>query len=522
MKSLNKYSFGLIFIIINILILSSCFNNNEPLNQTTIKVVEVESKPEKAKASSTDTEIKEFKTEKDIVYYNSYKINLEIDENTRNISGVERINFKNTTGGNLKNIYFHLYLNAFDRNAQVKPYFDQFETKIFKYGKDTGSIDIKSVHINNENINFEQDETILKINLSQELKSGETTEITLQFTSYIPKIAHRTGANDEAIWFGNFLPILCKYDDLGWRTDPYYPAGDPFYSDISNYEVRIATSKEYEVIGTGNESVIEVDNKKITTITAEMVRDFAFTISKSYKIKTITNQAGININFYYYSDDIYDIDKLLDTADTSLKYYSDKLGSYPYQELDIVEVELFLNNGGMEYPAFIMIDSGYLKKSSSINSIVHEIGHQWLYNIVGNDQINSAWLDEGLNSYLQNKFLYSDEELSKKINNDYTQLNSKIKSMYPKALNASLKEFNDWTSYYNIEYTRAELMLYSLNNKMGDELFDEFLKTYYRKYAFSTATATDFINTAEQIYNDSLSDFFKSWIYNANLPQLER
>lgn len=509
------------FLFIIVFLLSSCTTKDSINNEQPIKVIEVESKSEKIKATSNDTTIKEFKVEKP-VYYNNYKVTLEVDTATRIVTGIEKINYKNTTDVDLNNIYFHLYLNAFNGSATPVPYFNQFEPKIFKYGKDTGAINIKSVHINNETIPFEQDGTILKLNLLSGIKKEEEIEIILQFESYIPKIAHRTGANDKAMWFGNYLPILCKYDDNGWRTDPYYPAGDPFYSDIANYEVKISTPKGYEVVGTGDEEVIEADNKKITTITAEMVRDFAFAISKYYKTKTVTTEDNININFYYYSDDIFNIDEMLRVAKESIKYYNTKLGSYPYSELDIIEADLFLNSGGMEYPTFVIVDSSYLKKQSSINSIVHEIGHQWIYNIIGNDQINEAWIDEGLNSYLQFKFLYSPDELDKRLESEYRTLNSKINNIYPYTLNSNLKEFEDWNSYYNIEYIRSRLMFYSLNQRLGDDMFDNLLKLYYKKYSFKTVSTDDFIALASEISGENLQDFFDSWIKNKSLPDLER
>lgn len=507
---------NIIFIAMVIFIVSSCKNNNVQQQTPTIKVIEADSITQTS--TYTEASTKEV-VEEDIlpVYYNTYKVNLEVNSETRNINGIEKINYKNTTGQDLNKICFNLYLNAFSSSYSIKPYFEQFESKIFKYGKDTGFINIKSVHINNEDISFSQNGSILEINLSQVLKDKEETEITLQFGSYIPKIAHRTGANSKAMWLGNFIPILCKYDGTKWRTDLYYPAGDPFYCDISNYEVTVSTPKEYTVIGTGVQNVSETDDKKVTTLTANLVRDFAFAVSKDYKVKSVKTDDNIDINFYYYSSDIYDIDSILDVSQKTIKYYSDKLGSYPYSELDIVETELFFNNGGMEYPTFIMMDSGYLKKAESVNSIVHEIGHQWLYNIIGNDQIKEAWLDEGLNSYLQEGVLHSKSEINKQIEKDYYNLVSK--GVQP--LSLSLSDYNDWASYYASQYTRAKVMIYSLNKIMGDEMFDEFLKLYYRKYNFKIAKTEDFIDTAQEVYGQDLTDFFDSWINQTEIPQLD-
>lgn len=520
MKYIKKLDVILITIVVLIFAFSSCGNSNVEQQTETIKVVEADSITEKANIYTEDTANENTDNKSAPVYYNTYKVNLDVNTETRNITGIEKVNYKNITGNDLNKIYFNLYLNAFSSSYSIQPYFSQFESKIFKYGKDTGLINIKSVHINNEDISFTQSGSILEIKLPQVLKNEEETEITLQFGSYIPKIAHRTGANNKAMWLGNFIPILCKYDETGWRIDSYYAAGDPFYSDISNYEVKVSAPKEYTVVGTGTQAIVETEDRKITTLTANLVRDFAFAISEHYKVKSIKPSDDISINFYYYSDDIFDVDSLLDVAQKSIRYYSEKFGSYPYNELDIVETELFFNNGGMEYPAFIMMDSGYLKKQSSVNSIVHEIGHQWLYNIIGNDQIKEAWLDEGLNSYLQEGVLHSKAEVEQRMIDDYNYLTITIKNTSKEPLNLSLPDYNNWSSYYNSQYTRAKLMVYSLNKKMGDELFDEFLKLYYKKYSFKIAKTQDFIDTAQEVYGKDLTYFFDSWINQDELPQL--
>lgn len=512
----NIYIYIAIFIIFSI---SGCKSESDLEQTPTIKVIEANSNIESESILESEIHTEEAQNPAPI-YYNSYKINLDVDTDSRTISGVEKLCYKNNTGTDIDKIYFHLYLNAFSSSYKLQPYFSQFENKIFKYGKDTGIIDIKSVHINNEDAKFSQNGTILEISLSQTLKDKEETEITLQFASYIPKIAHRTGSNDKAIWLGNYIPTLCKYDDTGWRKDEYYPAGDPFYSDISNYEVKVTTPKEYEVIGTGDETVIETEQKKVTTLNAELVRDFAFAISKNFKVYTLKMPDNLNINFYHYSDDIFDMDSMMEVAQNSIKYYNDRLGSYPYSELDIVETELFFNYGGMEYPGFVMMDSGYLKKQESINSIAHEIGHQWLYNIIGNDQINEAWLDEGVNSYLQQGIFHSSSEIDKIMENEYNSLKQKLKDSPQKTLNLSLDEYDNWASYYNTQYIRAKLMIYSLNRKMGDEMFAQFLKTYYKKYNFKIATKYDFIATAEEVYGSNLHDFFNMWINSEDMPQL--
>lgn len=487
-----------------------------PVESETVKVIEDVSSRIETKSSDNNSQSQ--LAEVDTKFYNTYNVKLNINPQTRGISGVEKVTYKNNTGKDLNKIYFHLYLNAFSVSSTNKPYFEEFKSRIYKYGEDTGTIEIKYIYINNNEVKFEKKDTLLKVELPQTLKSGEQTEITLQFDSYIPKISHRIGANDEAMWLGNYLPTLCAYDDKGWRIDPYYAAGDPFYAEVSNYEVKVTVPQEYKVIGTGEETQTQENGKNVTTLNAAMVRDFAIAISPNYDVKTLKTANGVSINFYSYSNDLEDIEQKLLLAEKTVNYYSEKLGSYPYTELDIIENELY-DEIGIDYPGFIMMDSEGLKGTSGNVAMADAIGHQWFYNVVGNDQINEAWLDEGLNAYIQEKMLH--DNLDKRFALEYKILDAKLSTLPNKTLDLNLGQYNDWSSYYYTQVLRGKLMFYCLNEKLGDKAFDSLLKAYYKKYAFKTATAEDFRAIAEDIYGRSLKTFFNKWIAAEQLPKLE-
>ncbi len=451
-------------------------------------------------------------------YYNEYAVTLDIDPEKRTAVGVEKIKFKNKTKEPMDKIYLHIYSNAFQKDVPIKPYFDEFANKIFKYGKDYGYTKVLSATINNADVNFNLKNATLLVNFKEPLPPEAELELTIQFESYIPKICHRTGANDSAIWFGNFIPSLSVYDEFGWHNEPYYPAGDPFYSEISNYTVKITTPTDYTVIATGSEKNMIDDNKKVTTITAKLVRDFAFAIGNQYQLSSIQSKSGVTVNFYHYSD-IKNINEFLEVANKALDYYSNKIGTYPYQSLDIVETELFLA-GGMEYPQFIMLDSDYIKNSRSIISLAHEVSHQWFYNIIGNNQIKEAWIDEGLAVLLQEYIFYSDHEIDAQMKKTYANLSVNLKNIEDKTLLKDLSVYTKWSDYYNVQYLRSKLMFYNLKKLMGDEKFDEFLKKYYAEYSFKVVNKDSLVKTCEEIYGGSLDTFFDSWFNDFELPPM--
>ncbi|MDR2898782.1 MAG: M1 family metallopeptidase [Clostridiales bacterium] len=451
--------------------------------------------------------------------YNRYTINLDVNPSTGVVKGSMEVIFYNKSDDVMDTICFNVPFNAFAAEASYIPYFSDFKSKIFTGDREYCSFDISSVLYNDNNAGFDVLDTVLNVS-TDGLEPGAYAEISIQFEAYVPYMNHRTGANKNAMWFGAFLPYAAVYEDGAFRTQPYYPAGDPFYSESANYSVSITTPKNYNIVGTGTASVREDESSKTTTLTALMVRDFTFAvIDRSYKAISLTTQNGVEINMYYRSN-LSVTDTLIKQAENAVNFYENYVGGYPYGKIDIVETGLFVS-GGMEFSQVIFMDGDYMANPESAKTMIHEIGQQWFYNIVGSDQINSAWMDEGLVALLQEKVTYPDsEQFAKYFESEYTRLGQSIEALSSLKLKDGISGYKDWTNYYNIQYTKGKLMLYSLNMKMGEEKFNQFIKEYYSAYSFKIATEEDFIKVAEDVYGESLGAFFNRWLFSEKLPPL--
>jgi len=494
------------------------------LNKVTADSNDIIPKVEKSEVKTTETtENNNSNNAKEVTLktQNEYTVYIDVNYKEKKANVVEKIAFTNNTKEELSKIYLNTYLNAFS-GVQSKrlPYFSQFGNKIFKYGNDVGYINITSIVMDNNDLNFSQNDTYVCINMPKVIKPNTRIELTIAFEAKIPKICHRTGYNDNAMWFGNFIPTVAQYDKDGWNINSYYPAGDPFYSSISNFNVSITVDKGYTVIGSGIASVSEKDDKLSYCFKEDMIRDFAFSVSDKYNKVSKETKDNISIDFYYYSN-IDNPQKFLDAAEKSLNYCSNKIGTYPYKSFNIIETELF-GEIGMEYPEIVFMDSNYLHKQSSVSSLIHETAHQWFYNIIGNNQIKNAWIDEGMVSLIQEcaKGL-SNEEIAAIMESAYNDLNSQLNSLEVKIVDTDISKFNSWTNYYYIEYIKSKLMFYNLREKMGEEKFEQFLKSYYNKYAFKTVSREDIVNTASEIFGQPLDQFFSNWLDFEELPKEE-
>lgn len=450
--------------------------------------------------------------------YNDYNVSLEIEPETRTVKGIERIRYTNRSDQVLEEIVVRLYLNAFAETTAVTPYFTEYESRIFIHGKDYGHMNILHVSLENDDLVYRQQGTVLTILLDEPLQPEQTVQIKIQFDAYVPKIAHRTGANDQAMWCGMFLPVLSIYDKDGWHTEPYYPAGDPFILETANYWVEISAPTGYEVAGTGVKQENTLEDKTVTVFTANMTRDFAFALSPAYKIAETVTNSNVDIQFYYYTEAL-DTESILNTAKSAVEYFEATIGAYPYGQVCIAETDMFVN--GMEFSKILFIDSAYLKRNPPYTSLVHELGHQWFYNVVGSNPITEPWLDEGLTMFEQEGFFRDENELRTKLRDDYTG----YKSVLPMKGDTSkwviangLSVYDNWPQYYQVNYVKAKLMVYALRNRIGVENYRQFISEYYKTYSFRMATAEDFIRKAEEISGEDLSDFFDEWLYGETLP----
>jgi len=450
--------------------------------------------------------------------YAEYDVSMDVNPDTRTITGVEKIKYTVTADAGLDALFLRIYLNAFQENVSIKPYFPEFENKIFKNGKDYGYMNIVNASVDNEDAAFTQAGTVLKITLPERVQAQQTVNLTIQFNAYVPAINARTGANDQAMWMGSFLPCMAVYDKEGWHTEPYYPAGDPFYTEAATYLVNVNTPADYTVIGPGSVTVSESNQIKTTTFSSTLIRDFAFVVSKAYQMEQISTGSGVEINFYH-STDMNDSTAILALAKQSLEYYENLLSGYPYDSLNLVECGLY-GDMGMSYAQVIFLDENYLRTSTDWRLIAHEIGHQWFAGIIGNNQIQYAWLDEGMTTALQEGIWLDDTQLYNKMLSDYSALSARLESLPHKSLSDDISVYTNWSDYYNIQYIRAKLMIYNLRLKMGHELFESFLKEYYAQYAFSIVDKDLFIITAQNVYKSDLSDFFARWMDAETLPPL--
>ncbi|WP_168198385.1 M1 family metallopeptidase [Crassaminicella thermophila] len=450
---------------------------------------------------------------------NKYTIIADFDPVERILTGDENVTYTNNSSITFNALYFHLYPNAF-KSEETAP-FEKGEMQLaYPNGFEPGYIRINSIQNNREALNYVimgMGDNILKVYLNKPLEPGKKISLNIDFSVKIPPSCGRFGYGENTINIANWYPILAVFDHKGWNLEPYYAIGDPFYSDIANYRVEISMPKEYILAHSGNCIKKEsIDGKIRWTLEANKVRDFAIVASDKFKV--IDDEIdGIKIYSYYFEDKFGDI--ALDTAKDAIKIFNQLYGEYPYKQFSVAASDFFV--GGMEYPNLVFIDQSlYREETKKILEyvIAHETAHQWWYGIVGNDQVDEAWLDEGLTEY--STLLYYEKKYgAKKRDEIYKDFILKYYHAYTNtqqnknsATYRSINQFKDAQEYQVLVYYRGAMFIKDLREKLGDELFFKILKVYFDKYKYKNANTENFIEVCEQISNQKLRENFRKWI----------
>lgn len=452
-----------------------------------------------------------------------YNMNMTINDVDKTLNGTQHVTYVNKENVPLNEIYFHVYANVFSKKEKIPAFISQ-SRNIFRDGFKPGNIEFTSVRqvgsTEKKPLKYSisgADGTIMKVSLPEALKPGENVVIEMRFGIQVPMVSDRFGYGKGSYSFGNWYPIAAVYDETGWNLDSYHGLGDPFYSDIADYTVKIRLPKDYTVAASGIKVYEGFDPEgKVWNFEAEKMRDFAFTANTRYDY--VESQIGnTTIRSYYYSGQEQRGEEALIFAEESIMVYNRLFGEYPYKSFSVVETSI---DDGMEYPGLVYIGDQYYDGADEHDSdlllmvIMHETAHQWWYGIVGNDQIDEAWLDEGFATY--SEILFGEEEFGKDVALEYYEGNVKSRitdpetgAVAPNKVLRSLDKYTDWDDYNNSTYRKGALILDEIRKQVGDDVFLDIMKNYYETYKYKIATTEDFINICEQASGKNLREIIE-------------
>ena len=335
--------------------------------------------------------------------------------------------------------------------------------------------------------------TALQIALPTPLAQGQSATIGFDLGITVPSGADRFGYDGAFSMIGNALPVLAVKDGSGWHLDPYTNNGESFYSLAADFKVTLDHPTTLLVPATGaSVDTAGSSGRTVTTATASKVRDFAWAAGPFSKISG-TSTAGTPINVYSVSGiSSANAQSMLTTAKTAVDAHAARFGAYPYGELDAVIDNNFWF-GGMEYPGFVL-------DLVSTTALTHEIGHQWFYGIVGDDEYNSPWLDEAFTDYA------TDLALSKTGTSCWSSVSW---ASTAENITNSMAYWDAHSSRYStVVYGYGKCALHDLRRLLGDTVMAKLLKDYATSHWYGVSTTAEFKAAAQAATTTDLTSFW--------------
>lgn len=441
---------------------------------------------------------------------NVYNIVASYDEENHVVSATQTVTFTNNSENVFDAVKFHVYANAYRKDAQNCIVPAKYKSLAYPNGESFGQIDFDTVKVDGVPVAYViegADMDVLSVPTAK-LAPDESVTIEMTYQLQLANVHHRLGYTDNAVHLGNWYPLLCVVQNNQFVTSPYYNVGDPFVSDVANYNVKITLPANYVVASTGNVTEAINGESGITyCYTANAVRDFAIMTSPKYK-KLSQTVGDTTVSYYYFADT--DPEKSFSTAVGSFEYFSKNIGKYPYDNYSVCETDFCY--GGMEYPNVVMVAS---KSQAYQQAIAHETAHQWFYGVVGNDQIANAWQDEGLVEFLT--YLYMDESGAEALSKNILA-NTKTYTTYVDVLNhfytdverdfKSIADYKNDGEYVVMTYVKGSLLFNTLYESLGEQKFWKGLANYYQTAQFSIASPTTMSECFANVGGNQVSNIF--------------
>jgi len=507
-----------------------------------------------------------------------YVIDVTLDDDNQRITGSETITYYNNSPDPLQYLWLQLDQNMraedsdtykIDNNSINERMTKGSLVRMLGYGFDGGHKIQAVKDANGKDLPYTINKTMMRIDLPQPLKSGESMAFSVDWY-YNINDRNLMGGRGGFEYFeedGNYLytitqwfPRMAVYSDFeGWQHKQFLGRGE-FALTFGDYTVNITVPSDHIVASTGTlqnpEDVLTAEQRqrldrawnsdkpvmivnqseatssekrkakgtKTWTYKAENVRDFAFGSSRKY----IWDAMGVDIEggekvwaMSYYPKEA---NPLYETYSTevvahTLKVYSKYTIPYPYPKAISVEA-----SNGMEYP-MICFNYGRPEKDGTYSSrikygmigvIIHEVGHNFFPMIINSDERQWTWMDEGLNTFVQ--FL-TEQEWER----NYPSRRGPARNMVPymkgdkSFIRPIMTNSENIIQFGNNAYGKPATALNILRETvMGRELFDHAFKTYSERWAFKHPTPSDFFRTMEDASAVDLDWFWKGWFYTTD------
>jgi Peptidase family M1 domain len=483
----------------------------------------------------------------------NYDIDVRLDHATRTLTGTAAIRWRNIGEAPTDSLRLHLYWNGWRNTAStwMREYqLAESDTSGTRAG-DWSFINVTALTLANANgapaidlmptFTFVQpddgnpeDRSLAAVTLPQAVAPGSEVVVQVAWTARIPRTFSRTGAVGSYYFIAHWFPKLAVFEGDRWVAHQFH-ANTEFYSDYGNYDVRISVPRGWVVGSTGIEQSRIDGAEGITThrYVEQDVHDFTWTTSPDYvEHRQRFEHAGlppVDIRLLMQPEHAGQEDRHFAATAAALRYYGEWYGPYPYGHVTVIDPAYQSGAGGMEYPTLFTAGTRWIapRQTNVPEAVtVHEAGHQFWYAIVGNNEFEHAWMDEGLNTFSEERvqsiafqpnyrverffggfvpWQFRDIALNRATDgNGLNGYRSAAESDVP-----ATPTYRYWPgTHAQVTYSKTALWLHTLERMLGWDTLQRILSTYFDRWKFRHPRPQDFFAVANEVSGRDLTWFF--------------
>ncbi|MCW5923203.1 MAG: M1 family metallopeptidase [Saprospiraceae bacterium] len=482
----------------------------------------------------------------------SYVINASLEPKTHRLSGEETVTYFNNSPDTLKLIRFKLQHDRYRKGAQRA--FDVAASDVTDEG-----VRIESLTYNGQNVETSQQRryaTFLDIDLKEKPlppNSRATMSVKWSYTLPAEKGSARECVCDSTTFFVPYwYPQIAVYDDVrGWADAPYTGQYE-FYHDFADYDVTISMPVGFQVWATGEwQNAADILEKKylerwqkahtapdVISIFSEKelqaggiyrktgplvafrfkatdVPDFAFAASDHYNWDAtsvvVDDRTGrrtfVSAAYNTASTDYPEVARI---AADGIRLMSTWLPGYPFP---YPVMTVFNGDDGMEYP--MMCNDASTAPRSPMTLTIHEVSHTYFPFMMGINEQDYAWMDEGWASFFD--YMLSDSLSNHTIGNvrGYSFIAGTDNDVPP-----MVKSRNLSSAYRVASYQRPQNAYLTLYDILGYETFHKCMVEYMNRWKSKHPIPFDFFNTWNDVSGQNLDWFWRPWFFEWGYPDL--
>jgi hypothetical protein len=476
----------------------------------------------------------------------AYDITARLDEPSGVLSGGERIRYRNASPDTLDRFSLHLYLNAFRPgshwadadSAEGKRRFNDLRDPDFAFNH------VRDVRIMGQAVTpeypFAPDSTVVRFALPGPLAPGDSMTVELNWDARPSTTPRRQGRQGRRFDFAQWYPKVVVYDRQGWEEHPLYPGGE-FYGEYARFTVDLDVPEDQVIGATGvpvcgdpgweranrnpaqppdyqrdyyGDATPSADacagadpGRKRIRWYAEQVHHFALSLNPAYRYEGGRyGNVAVHVLYQPGDDTTWGGGVAVERTKTALAWLDRLFGPFGWPQLTNVHR---IEGGGTEFP--MMVHNG----SADQGLIVHEVGHNYLMGLLGNNEWREGWLDEGFTSFQTSWFWETQGKPS------YGETEAEVLQLdlddWSEPPSLPGEDYRDFVSYNIAIYTRGELFFHQLRAIVGDAAMHQILRTYYDRYKYHHVDEAAFRSVAEEVSRQDLTGFFAQWLHGTDL-----